>query len=86
MFITKPGRKIETVGEFRFACKRCGCEWNADRGDNGLHISPPCCEFYAYMNCPNCGKETDSRNDSASVRYGPKEYMFYDQYSGNIRL
>lgn len=57
MNITKRGDPAKSHGEFRFVCKNCGCEWNANRGDKGLHISPPCCEFYTYMKCPNCGKE-----------------------------
>lgn len=48
-------------GEFHFLCKKCGCEWYADRGDKGLKISPPCCEFYAYMDCPNCNSYTADR-------------------------
>ena len=56
MNIIKPGNP-QRVGEFRFTCRNCECEWYANRGDNGLKISPPCCEFYAYMRCPNCGKE-----------------------------
>lgn len=45
-------------GEFHFTCKNCGCEWYADRGDNGLKISAPCFEFFVYMRCPNCNTET----------------------------
>ena len=55
MNIVKLGISLtERKGEFHFNCKECGCEWFADRGDNGLKISPPCCEFFAYMDCPNC--------------------------------
>jgi len=49
------------IGEFHFICKKCGTEWYADRGDKELKISPPCCEFYTYMNCPNCGSYTEDR-------------------------
>ena len=49
------------TGEFRFKCKNCGCEWVADRGDNGLGFSPPCVEFYAYMKCPECKAFTKDR-------------------------
>lgn len=61
MNIIKHGDINKRTGEFRFKCKKCGCEWFADRGDNGLKISPPCVEFYAYMNCPDCGKCTTDR-------------------------
>lgn len=54
MTITKCGDVSKAKGEFRFACEYCGCEWTADRGDEGLKISPPCFEFFAYMKCPNC--------------------------------
>lgn len=53
--ITKIGRPSKR-GEFLFECTNCGCEWDASRGDDGLSISPPCIEFYAYMKCPCCGK------------------------------
>lgn len=62
MTITKPGDPAKMHrGEFSFRCKKCGCEWNADRGDKGLKISPPCCEFFAYMDCPNCGSYAEDR-------------------------
>lgn len=61
MIITKHGNMSRAKGEFRFCCEECGCEWCADRGDNGLHISPPFVEFYAYMNCPCCGELTIDR-------------------------
>ena len=57
MQITKQGDPKKSHGEFKFICKNCGCEWNANRGDKGLKFSPPCCEFHTYMKCPNCGKE-----------------------------
>ena len=50
--------KYRKRGDFSFECKKCECKWEADRGDEGFHILPPFLEFYAYMNCPNCGKET----------------------------
>lgn len=49
-------------GEFLFKCKRCGCVWEADRGDKGLHISSPFLPFFATMECPYCGKKTDDRD------------------------
>lgn len=61
MTITKPGDPTKSHGEFSFRCKKCGCEWNADRDDRGLKISPPCVEFYAYMDCPNCESFTKDR-------------------------
>lgn len=57
MVITKHGTPQKISGGYNFVCKKCGCEWNANRGDKGLKFSPPCCEFYTYMKCPNCGKE-----------------------------
>lgn len=55
MNIIKPG-KAGNTGEFYFICNNCGCEWSANRGDDGLKFSPPCVEFYTYMNCPCCKK------------------------------
>ena len=57
MNIIKQGNTNHARGEFYFICDNCGCEWSANRGDNGLKISPPCVEFYTYMDCPCC-KET----------------------------
>lgn len=57
MQITKAGNSEFTrKEEFFFRCKKCGCEWYAGRGDKELHISPPCFEFFTYMECPNCGE------------------------------
>lgn len=61
MVIIKPGDSSKAEGEFYFECKECGCVWTADRGDSGLKISPPCCEFFAYMKCPNCGETSYDR-------------------------
>lgn len=62
MIILKPGqREMHKRGQFQFKCKRCGCEWEADRGDKELKFSPPCEQFYAYMDCPNCGNFTTDR-------------------------
>ena len=61
MNITKLGNTQKRRGEFFFRCKKCGCEWYADRGDEGLRFSPPCCEFYVYMKCPNCKSYTEDR-------------------------
>lgn len=62
MTITKQGDPAKMHrGEFSFRCKNCGCEWNADRGKDGAHISPPFVEFFAYMDCPNCGSWTKDR-------------------------
>ena len=64
MQITKVGNlEFTKKGEFFFHCKKCGCEWYADRGDKELHISPPICRFYTYMECPNCGEMTDDRDE-----------------------
>ena len=57
MNIIKLGNADCDRGEFYFICGNCGCEWTANRGDDGLKISPPCVEFYTYMKCPCC-KET----------------------------
>ena len=60
--IVKSGNpEARKKGEFHFICKKCGCEWYAGRGKDEAKISPPCVEFYAYMNCPNCGKFTADR-------------------------
>lgn len=48
-------------GEFHFICKKCGCEWYADRGDKGLIIAPPCCEFSVDMKCPTCNTYVTTR-------------------------
>lgn len=57
MTIIKAGDSSKAKkGEFFFHCKNCGCEWYANRGDEGLKISPPCFEFFTYMKCPNCKK------------------------------
>lgn len=57
MTIIKAGNpKKAAKGKFFFRGKNCGCKWYAGRGDKGLMISPPSCEFYAYMQCPNCEK------------------------------
>lgn len=60
MHITKLGNPQKGRGEFLFRCKKCGCEWYADRSDKELKISPPCCEFYVYMNCPSCKSYTEA--------------------------
>lgn len=60
MNIVKPGIP-QRNGSFHFCCKKCGCEWYADRGDKGLNFSPPCMEFFAIMSCPNCRRETVDR-------------------------
>lgn len=57
MVITKHGTPQKISGGYNFVCKKCGCEWNARRGDKGFYISPPCMEFFVYMNCPECGCE-----------------------------
>jgi hypothetical protein len=62
MNIIKPGKpQMQKHGEFYFKCKKCGCEWDADRGDEGFGISPPCMEFFTYMPCPCCGDMTYDR-------------------------
>lgn len=43
MNIIKHGNADCNRGEFYFICNNCGCEWSANRGDNGLKISPPLC-------------------------------------------
>lgn len=60
--VIKTGYPMSTKhSEFKFICRNCGCEWEADRTDNELHISPPFLPFYTYMNCPNCGMYTQDR-------------------------
>ena len=60
--VIKTGYPMSTRhGEFKFTCKSCGCEWEADRTDDELHISPPFLPFYTYMKCPNCGCSTNDR-------------------------
>ena len=59
MRIIKQGQN-NTCGEFYFKCPNCGCEWDINRGE-GVKFSPPCMEFFAYMNCPNCGFEVRDR-------------------------
>lgn len=62
MKIVNAGNKeFSSRGEFHFKCKKCDCEWYADRTDKELHISPPMLSFYTYMNCPNCGRYTEDR-------------------------
>ena len=61
MVIINTGDVSKAKGEFNFKCKECGCEWYANRGDKGLRISPPYCEFFAYMKCPNCGETSYDR-------------------------
>ena len=63
MVITKAGKSSEAKGEFKFVCKKCECEWCADRSDKELHISPPCVPFFTYMKCPNCGQMTYDREE-----------------------
>ena len=62
MIIINPGSAAYGVQEFHFKCEKCDCEWYAGRSDAALKISPPCCEFFAYMKCPNCGKECYDRS------------------------
>lgn len=62
MQILNPGDPwLRKPAEFRFKCKECGCEWEADRTDKGLYISPPGFPFFTRMRCPNCGKLTYDR-------------------------
>lgn len=67
MNIVKLGNVQNRPGEFHFVCEKCGCEWYADRGDNGLKISPPCCKYYAYMKCPSCGTKTTDEDNKFSL-------------------
>jgi hypothetical protein len=60
MQIIKHGNPQKTKDEFHFFCKNCGCEWYADRKDDGLRISPPGFAFLVCMECPNCKKETNA--------------------------
>ena len=60
--VIKTGYPMSTKhSEFKFICRNCGCEWEADRTDNELHISPPCLPFFTFMDCPNCGCRTNDR-------------------------
>lgn len=61
MTIIKHGDIEKRRGEFHFVCERCGCEWEASRGDTGLSFSPPCVKFYAIMKCPDCGNTAYDR-------------------------
>lgn len=67
MNIVRLGKPQNKQGEFHFICDECGCEWYANRGDSGLKISPPCCEFYAYMKCPNCDKQAIDEENKTNI-------------------
>lgn len=53
MVITKQGKSQKSKGEFSFSCKKCGCEWKAERSE--VTFSPPCLPYAVHCKCPNCG-------------------------------
>lgn len=54
MRIIKKGNKDKLKETKHFLCSRCGCEFEADKGEYG--VGEQYNEIYFYHSCPTCGK------------------------------